>query len=168
MSLRTLFLSLFAACLALGGLPARAAVAVGQKAPALIVRELDGATFDLSTQLGHVVVINVWATWCSPCRTEMPLLNDFYRRFHGRGVELLGLSADASGDAATVRSVMNKYQYPAALAKAAERNGFAPILAVPVTYVIDRQGIVRARFWGGGATLTKDSLDKTVTALLKQ
>lgn len=166
MSSRSLSLFLITACLASAGLPAQGAVGVGRKAPALVVEELDGTIFDLAAQRGHVVVVNIWATWCGPCRTEMPLLNDFYRRFHGRGVVLLGLSADALSDASTVRSVMKKYRYPAALAKAARSNGFAPIVAVPVTYVIDRQGVVRAKFWGGGATLTRDGLDKLVTSLL--
>ena len=67
---------------------------VGQPAPALVVPELNGQSFDLSALRGKVVVINFWATWCPPCRQEMPALSAFYRQYHGQGLEMIGLSAD--------------------------------------------------------------------------
>src|ERR1700685_110149 len=77
--------------------------AVGQPAPALVVTQLDGRVFDLKSLRGRVVIVNFWATWCSPCRAEMPRLAAFYRRYHAQGVELLGLSVDEASDLATVR-----------------------------------------------------------------
>ncbi len=61
------------------------AVDVGQPAPALVAQELSGQTFDLAAQRGKVVVINFWATWCPPCRKEMPALDAFYRKYHSQG-----------------------------------------------------------------------------------
>ena len=90
--------------------------AVGQPAPRLVVPQLDGHEFDLAKLHGKVVLVNVWATWCSPCRGEMPTLNAFYRRYHSRGLDLLGLSIDEAPDAASVQQVMRQFSYPAALA----------------------------------------------------
>jgi len=141
---------------------------VGQAAPALVVPELSGAPFDLSRLRGKVVIVNFWATWCSPCRAEMPTLDAFYRRYHDRGVELLGLSIDDSGDQGAVEKVMRKFSYPAALMSAAKTNGFGMPLAVPMTYIIDSTGVVRARILAGKTAVTEQSLAQAVGPLLSQ
>lgn len=143
--------------------------AVGRPAPPLIVRQLDGHEFDLARLRGKVVLVNFWATWCSPCRTEMPTLNAFYRRYHGRGLDLIGLSIDEEPDAAQVRQVMRQFSYPAALANAARLDGFGEPMAVPVTYVIDATGMVRARLMAEGpAGVSRQALERTVLPLLAQ
>jgi thiol-disulfide isomerase/thioredoxin len=145
--------------------PADAPPAVGQPAPPLIVPQLDGRLFDLKALRGHVVIVNFWATWCSPCRAEMPRLAAFYREYHPRGLELLGLSVDDRTDAATVRAVMQQFHYPAALAADARQNGFGPAVAVPMTWIIDAAGIVRVRLIAGNA-VTEQSLAQKVLPLL--
>ena len=145
---------------------AMAAPQVGQMAPALVVSMLDGTTFNLAKSHGQVVVINVWATWCVPCRAEMPMLNDFYRHFHPQGLELLGLSVDSTHDENAVRKIMKQFQYPAAILKHATHNGFGPPRIVPMTYVFDKQGILRAELWAGGMPITKLNLETVVKPLL--
>jgi thiol-disulfide isomerase/thioredoxin len=140
--------------------------AVGQPAPALVVTQLDGRVFDLKALRGRVVIVNFWATWCSPCRAEMPRLAAFYRRYHAQGVELLGLSVDEASDLAAVRQVMQGVGYPAALAASAKVNGFGPPVAVPMTWIIDGTGLVRARLISGTA-VTDESLSQAVLPLLK-
>src|SRR5271167_1380453 len=88
---------------------------VGQPAPALVVQELDGQTFDLSAMRGKVVVINFWATWCQPCRQEMPALDAFYRQYHGQSLVMIGLSADRPHERSDVSKVMQSFSYPAAM-----------------------------------------------------
>lgn len=144
---------------------AAAPVAVGRAAPALIVRQLDGRVFDLAALHGKVVIVNFWATWCAPCRAEMPRLEAFYRRYHGRGLELLGLSVDDASDRGAVAQIMKSFSYPAALAASATSNGFGPPLAVPMTWIIDATGIVRARLVAGNA-VTEQSLEQAVLPLL--
>ena len=138
---------------------------VGTPAPPLVVKELDGKVFNLAALRGRVVVINLWATWCGPCRAEMPLLNDFYNRYHTQGVDLLGLSADALRDADSVRAVMKQFAYPAALLKEARDNGFGPARAVPVTYIIGPDGTLRTKLWAGGTAVTEQSLENAVVPL---
>jgi thiol-disulfide isomerase/thioredoxin len=141
--------------------------AVGHPAPPLVLPQLDGHEFDLAKLRGKVVVVNVWATWCSPCRVEMPTLNAFYRRYHSRGLVLLGLSIDEAPDAAQVRQVMRQFSYPGALASAARVNGFGEPIAVPVTYVIDAQGIIRAQLQSEGPSgVSRQALEQAVLPLL--
>jgi cytochrome c biogenesis protein CcmG, thiol:disulfide interchange protein DsbE len=144
---------------------AATAVAVGQPAPALVVAQLDGREFDLAAQRGKVVIVNYWASWCSPCRAEMPVLDSFYKRYHSHGVVLLGVSVDDPHERPAVIAIMQKFSYPAALGASAKVNGFGPALAVPMTWVIDSQGVVRARLVSGTA-VTEQSLSRAVLPLL--
>jgi thiol-disulfide isomerase/thioredoxin len=144
---------------------AAGAPAVGQPAPALVAVQLDGRVFDLAALRGKVVIVNFWATWCSPCRAEMPLLDSFYQQHRAAGLELIGVSVDDAHDKAEVRRVMQKFSYPAALASSARVNGFGPPLAVPMTWVIDATGTVRARLVAGNA-VTEQSLTQIVLPLL--
>lgn len=161
-------LMLSIALLAVAPAMAHAAVpTVGQPAPALVVPQLDGHEFDLAKLHGKVVLVNVWATWCSPCRVEMPTLNAFYRRYHSRGLDLLGLSIDAAPDDARVHQVMGQFSYPGALASAARVNGFGDPVAVPITYVIDAQGVIRAQLEAEGPSgVSEQALAHAVLPLL--
>ncbi len=164
------FACLVLAALVLAGVPPVACAAVptvGKPAPQLIVPELDGHEFDLAKLRGKVVLVNFWATWCSPCRSEMPTLDAFYRRYHSRGLDLLGLSIDEAPAAARVRQVMRHFSYPGALASAARVNGFGEPIAVPVTYVIDGRGVIRGQLQAEGPSgVSRQALDQAVLPLL--
>jgi cytochrome c biogenesis protein CcmG/thiol:disulfide interchange protein DsbE len=143
-----------------------AAVAIGQPAPALVLRQVDDVTFDLAAQKGHVVVVNFWATWCPPCRAEMPVLEQFYRDHREQGVVLIGVSTDRPRDLRDVRRVMGAFSYPAGLLGAATVNGFGDPEALPVTYVIDAAGVVRGKLRADGTPVTRESLERLVAPLL--
>jgi cytochrome c biogenesis protein CcmG, thiol:disulfide interchange protein DsbE len=136
---------------------------IGKPAPALVAPELDGKTFDLATERGKVVIVNFWATWCGPCRAEMPLLNRFYLEHRAQGLALVGVSVDDRHDSKEVAEVMRQFAYPALLAPTARVNGFGPPLAVPMTWVIDAQGVVRARLV---SAVTERALSEAVLPLL--
>jgi len=143
-----------------------AAPEVGQPAPALKVPQLGGAVFDLGALRGKVVIVNFWATWCSPCRAEMPVLNTFYQRHHAQGLQLLGLSIDELKDRGQVEELMQRFSYPVGLMALAQENGFGPPVAVPTTYVIDSGGVIRARLLPGKMVITLSLLSRTVLPLL--
>src|SRR5882724_12164900 len=109
-------------CLALLWLPLATALEVGDAAPALKGVTLDGKPFDLAALKGKVVVVNLWATWCSPCREEMPLLDAFARKYAARGVVVLGLDENDPADLGEVQNVMTAFSYPALLAQSAPSN----------------------------------------------
>lgn len=150
------------------GPPARAAADVGQAAPALVVPQLDGGTFDLAVMHGKVVIVNVWATWCPPCRAEMPALNAFYQRYHAQGLEMIGLSADRSRDESDVRKIMHSFSYPGAMLNDAKSNGFGSPTVLPVTYVVDADGVVRVKLTPGADPVTETSLSHMVLPLLSR
>jgi cytochrome c biogenesis protein CcmG, thiol:disulfide interchange protein DsbE len=126
--------------------PARAAPEMDQPAPPLIATALDGQTFDLAKLRGKVILVNFWATWCAPCRREMPVLDAFYRRYREQGLELIGISVDFARDGAKMRKAAGAVSYPTAMINDMPVNGFGTPEGVPVTYVVDAEGIVRDKF----------------------
>jgi len=145
---------------------ADAAPGVGKPAPRLVSPEIDGKRFDLTTLRGKVVIINFWATWCPPCRQEMPALDAFYSRFHDRGVELIGMSVDHSRDRKSVTKAAQEVHYPVAMLADAETNGFGKPGALPVTYIVDQAGTVRFVMTPDTTGVTESSLEQAVTPLL--
>lgn len=141
---------------------------VGQPAPAFTAAELNGGNFDLGALRGKVVVINFWATWCVPCREEMPALDAFYRQHHGEGLEMIGISADRPRDRGDVVKVMQAFSYPAAMLGDVRVNGFGRPAALPLTYIVDAAGIVRAVLMPDKVVVTEDALKQRLTPLLSE
>jgi cytochrome c biogenesis protein CcmG, thiol:disulfide interchange protein DsbE len=133
-----------------------AAPTLGEAAPSLVLTELDGKAFDLAKLHGKVVLINYWATWCAPCKVEMPTLNAFFQRYRDQGLEIIGISVDFKGDIAKVPKAAKALAYPVALLGAITDNGFGPPEGVPLTYVIDANGIVRDKFIAAPDKLLND------------
>ncbi len=131
--------------LASGSAPASAAPEIGKMAPTLIATALNGQTFDLAKLKGKVVLVNYWATWCAPCKKDMPKLDAFYRSHHQQNLEMIGISVDDARDLAKVRKVMASLAYPVAVLKDVTDNGFGAPEGVPITWIIDADGKVRDR-----------------------
>jgi len=144
--------------------PARAAPEIGKAAPALVVTALDGRTFDLAKLKGKVVLVNYWATWCAPCKKDIPKLDAFYRRYHGRKLEMIGISVDRDRDLPKVRKVMASLAYPVAILKDVTVNGFGEPEGVPITWIIDPDGKVRDRM----IDVRDELLNRLVVPLLPQ
>ena len=141
---------------------------VGKPAPALIVKQLDGHDLDLAALRGKVVVLNFWATWCPPCRAEMPMLEEFYQKHASEGVTVVGLSADDPHERKAVNRAMQGLTYPAALLVDAKPNGFGTPKALPITYIIGPDGVIRARFLPTKKGITEQDLATAVMPLLPQ
>ncbi len=117
-----------------------------QPAPSLTAVDLDGQIFDLSKMRGKVILVNYWATWCEPCKKEMPALNEFYRRHHSEGLEIIAISTDRPEDYRKMREMSRTLAYPTALFEKVSDNGFGAPEGFPLTYVIDSNGVVRDKF----------------------
>jgi len=129
--------------LALAPGSARAAPEIGKAAPQLVVSPLDGETFDLAKLAGKVVLVSYWATWCAPCRKDMPKLDAFYRHYHPQNLEMIGISVDRDRDLPKVRKVMATLAYPIAVLKDMKIDGFGAPEGVPITWIIDTDGKIR-------------------------
>jgi thiol-disulfide isomerase/thioredoxin len=127
---------------------------------------LDGSAFGPADYSGKVLVLNFWATWCAPCRAEMPAFEAFYAKHRGEGLEVIAISMDEPGDEAKVREVMRAYTFRAALARDAKVKGYGRVWRLPLTFVIDRGGVLRKDGWYGDPGLDAALLEKTITPLL--
>ena len=120
------------------------APAEGLPAPTLAGRSFSGEAFDLGGLRGKVVVLNFWASWCGPCRSEMPLLDALQRDYRERGVVVLGLSADDRHDRNDALAASQGVAYLTGMLTDCSNNGFGAPQVLPLTYIIDRKGTVSA------------------------
>ncbi len=144
------------------------ALEIGKPAPALDARLLDGTPFSIAAATGKVIIVNFWATYCEPCRAEMPALDGYYRKHRAEGLVLLGISIDDPSDAAKVRTVMSAFSFPGALAQDARFEKYGRIWHIPLTFVIDRHGNTRQDGWYVENGIDLPLLEKTVTPLLQE
>jgi thiol-disulfide isomerase/thioredoxin len=142
------------------------AIREGEPAPAFSATLLDGRPFALEESRGKVVVINFWATWCAPCRAEMPAFDEYYRRHQSEGLEVVAISYDRPQDEAKAREVMKAFAFPGALARDASFKGYGRIWRLPLTFVIDRNGVLRKDDWYGDPGIDVAQLERIVTPLL--
>jgi len=122
---------------------------VGFLAPDFTVRSLDGRRVRLSDFKGRVVVLNLWATWCAPCRVEMPSIENLYRRFRSEGLDVLAVSLD-KGDLQKVRDFAAEYRlsFPVLVDTDEEVERRYKTLTIPTTFIIDKHGRVAAKVDG--------------------
>lgn len=128
----------------------RAAVAVGSPAPLYAATTMDGAPVSLSDYRESVVMLNVWATWCKPCREEIPALDSLYREYSSRGLVVTGVSIDVMDDTARIAGFARELgaSYPLWLDPDDRVSGTFLAIGVPSTYLIDREGVLRWRHMG--------------------
>lgn len=138
---------------------------LNRPAPQFSLVDLHGAHIDLAKDRGKVVLLNFWATWCAPCRVEMPQFVQWQQQFAGQGFQIVGISIDDSP--APVGPFVQKMRldYPVAMGTPNLNDLYGGVYGVPVTFLIDRHGIVRARFDGGsGVTPIHAELLKLLAA----
>jgi peroxiredoxin len=127
----------------------RHAVKLGEPAPNFQLQDLDGRLVTLSDLRGKVVLLNFWATWCGPCRVEMPAMEELYRMFQRKDLEILAVSTDAEGVSVTKPfQQKNRLTFPI-LHDSDYRVGLTyGARSLPMTFMVDRQGIVRHQIFG--------------------
>lgn len=151
-----LFRCLFAAALVCS-LPAAAA-------PFESAKTISGAPFNSK---GEVTIVHFWATWCAPCRIEMPVLDAYYRKHHAQGLAMLAISIDQGVSARKLQQATAKFAFPVARVDDVRMPRRDIPDAIPVTRVYDRSGrLVFATKGDGRSTIDSATLERVVTPLL--
>jgi len=168
---RRTFLKGVATCLASQVVPGPAVWAgtlrVGAPAPVATLVTLDAQRISSADLLGHVVILTFWATWCSPCREELPLLSDYLASHADSGLSILGFSLDTRDGLAEVRHVAQSLRFPVGLLSDSSASGYGRIWRLPVSFTVDRQGRLAEDGWKVKKPVwTRERLDEVVTPLL--
>lgn len=150
---RALGAALVVAAVACGGESTRtvaSTVTVGQPAPAYAATLLDGTPTSLANHRGEVVLLNVWATWCKPCREEIPALDSLHREFGARGLRVVGVSIDVAGDTGLIAGFARGLgaSYELWLDPDDKVSTTFRAIGVPSTALVDREGVLRWRHMG--------------------
>lgn len=120
----------------------------GSLAPNFQLRDLEGDWIDLSDYQGQVVLINFWATWCGPCRTEMPIFQSYFESFAGRGFVILAVSSDSPDrEVEEFRDDLG-LSFPIMIDTREDVQDLYHIWTYPTTFILDREGIIRYVHYG--------------------
>jgi thiol-disulfide isomerase/thioredoxin len=135
---------------------------VGLPAPDFRVTTFDGQTLTLADLKGQVVVLNFWATWCGPCKRELPLLEGYYRLNGKAGLRILAVATE---DSLTPQQLKPLAQELTLTMVRRFRGDYGDIKALPTNFVIDRQGVLRYAEAGG---FTLDDINTVIGTLLME
>ncbi len=121
---------------------------INKPAPDFTLSSFNGQPLTLAQFRGKVVLLNFWATWCAPCQVEMPVFANWQSQYGAEGLQVIGISMDDDPTVARRAVARLKLDYPSAMGNARLAMRYGGVLGLPLTFLIDRNGIVRARFQG--------------------
>lgn len=135
---------------------------VGEVAPPIELTLVDGTKTTLAEHRGEVIVVNFWATWCVPCRAELPLLDGYYRKVSKHGIRVFAVTTEGSLPIFKLRNLFDALAItPAKGIKGISRQ----VPAVPTNYIIDRRGVVR---YAKAGAMDLDDLNRELIPLLRE
>ncbi|MDQ0197451.1 thiol-disulfide oxidoreductase ResA [Neobacillus ginsengisoli] len=130
-------------------------VAIGSQAPDFVLTDMQGNKHRLSDYKGQGVFLNFWGTWCKPCETEMPYINNQYHQFKDKGVQVLAVDINESDIAVNQFASRHKLDFPIMIDKDKQVMNVYGIDPLPATFLIDKNGNVIKYFTG---QLTEDNI----------
>ena len=138
---------------------------VGQPAPDFALKSLTGENLRLSEFRGEVVMINFWATWCGPCKVEIPGFIELYTRYRSQGLQVLGFDVDDSIPILKQYVQQMKMNYPVLIGQGREDvlEAYGPMIGLPTTVIISRDGKICSRHTG---LTEKATFEEAIKALL--
>lgn len=125
--------------------------------------DMDGKSISLADFKGRPILVNFWATWCPPCKQEIPAFIELQDRYRSEGFVVLGVSTDDPADALRQFAAEYKMNYPVLQASEEFMDAYGPIWAIPVSVFIKRDGTIYKKHMGPA---TKEDFEKDVKALL--
>jgi len=141
---------------------------VGFLAPAFKLTDLDGQTVNLSDYQGQVVLLNFWASWCPPCRSEMPAIQQVYESYRDQGLAVLAVNASYQDTSAAMQTFLGSFEhsFPILLDENGAVNRLFAVNSLPTTFFIGRDGTIHDLVVGG--PLTAAGLSARVEVLLQE
>ena len=136
---------------------------IGKPAPTFALKDLTGKPLALADYRGKVVLIDFWATWCVPCRAEIPHFIELQNKYASRGFSVIGISMDDAPEPVAPFAKKYKMNYPVVIGDGALGDKYGGILGLPTAFVIDRAGVIRQRYDG---ITSAETFEKAVVALL--
>ena len=141
---------------------------LGKPAPPLVLHTLDGHEIATTALLGKVVIVTFWASYCEPCREELPILSDYARRHVQAGLQVLGFCIDPPDNIEEVRNVAKSLSFPVGLLGTPYAGGYGRIWRMPVSFVIDRSGNLIDDGWkDDNPVWTTERLHRIVDPMLR-
>jgi peroxiredoxin len=146
---------------------AAATLQTGAAAPAFQLNSNTGKPLALADFRGQIVLLNFWASWCGPCRQEMPILEQLNRQYHGKGVTLLGINVEPDSAAAVSWLKATPVTFPILFDTDSKVSSLYEVAGMPNTVIIDRKGQVRYIHRGYSAGAENDYLNQ-IRALIRE
>jgi peroxiredoxin len=133
-------------------------------APDFSLRDLNNQPLDLANYQGKVVLLNFWATWCAPCRGEIPHFVELQDNYREQGLQVIGISMD--DDAKPVREFYQQFKmnYPVAVGNEKVAESYGGVLGLPITFLIGRDGRVAVKYLG---EVAMPALEQEIKTLLQ-
>ncbi len=123
---------------------------IGNPAPDFTLTNIAGEPVSLSQYRGQVVILNFWATWCPPCREEMPSMETLYRKYKDQGLVILAVSVDENGESAVKKFLQQTpYTFPILLDSENVSQHIYGVFRFPESFIIDRNGVIVEKIIGG-------------------
>ena len=140
----------------------------GFPAPDFTLDTLEGSQMTLSDLRGKVVIVNLWASWCPPCRAEMPAIEQIYQENNAQGLEVLAINTTYQDSESTAADFAQEFglTFPILLDRDGSVSKRYQLLALPTTYFIDRRGIIRAVVPGG--PMSETLIESKISDLLAE
>lgn len=137
----------------------------GKKAPNFTLMTLDGKKVSLSDYKGRPVLVNFWATWCAPCKIEMPWFEDFRKQYGAQGFEILGLADDVDAGKEAIGKVVQKtgVTYPILLTDGKVQDAYGGLDYLPMSFYVDRNGVIVEETAGLGS---KDEIEAHIKKVI--
>jgi peroxiredoxin len=138
-----------------------------KKAPDFTLKTSAGSNVKLSELRGRVVLVNFWATWCTPCKEELPFFNTLYHRYQNLGLEILGVNIDKVSSHGAQMSTAMGLSFPVLFDPAGKTSNMYQIRTMPTTFVVAKDGTLRHVHWGFGPA-EPARYESEIRALLKE
>jgi len=143
-----------------------AGLELGNDAPDIQGELLDGKVFSLNAYQGKVMLVNFWASWCEPCREEMPAIEAYLKKNKIKGFEVLAITVDKPADMEQAKQIMKNYSFLFAEKQQINYSGYGRIWRIPSSFIIDKQGKLRKNGLTGDPKVNTKLLEEIVTPLL--